>query len=499
MRLFVTLLLAVVCSVNCHAQENEMLPEARLKKGVATVKVKMLGYKLGMNPIVNVGGIEPLADTEEMQKEVTLDSCGYAVVELPLHLVRRISIWTDEIPFAQILVAPGETVECIIAPNAKGKDLYTFKGYMARTNNETFRTRVEANDGRARIETMYEFMRMFAVPETIYDALEKCSTPEERFDALAGMLNKRIADINNRTDLSDATKALMRMDAEGQFLQWIRGFDNNYLSLVVCLEKDSIPETMEGMQSLADKYKGKMPYEAYKDKLKAMRFEAFTAPYATCGTTYWTFFPGIIGDDEADVKLTQLETIYGFKQTIRGFDNDRMFDRYTKHIIDPVYIAMINDFRAEQKRKAEQAKSMDNIHYGKLDDVAPEDVLPTILGKYKGKVVLLDVWQTWCGPCRIGHKEMASVKEELKDKNVVFLYLSSPSSPLAVWQRMAGEIPGEHYRISQTQYNHVMDKVLESQGVPTYVIYDTDGTMKYKQIGFPGPDPIKAELLKVLE
>lgn len=499
MRILITLSIAVVCSMSCHAQENEMLPEARLKKGVATVKVKMLGYKLGMNPIVNVGGIEPLADTEEMQKEVTLDSCGYAVAELPLHLVRRISIWTDEIPFAQILVAPGETVECIIDPNAKGKELYTFKGYMARTNNEMFRTRVEANDGRARIETSYEFMRMFAVPETIYDALEKCSTPEERFDALAGMLNQRIADINSRTDLCDATKALMRMDAEGQFLQWIRGFDNNYLSLVVCLEKDSIPETMEGMQSLADKYKGKMPYEAYKDKLKAMRFEAFTAPYATCGTTYWTFFPGIIGDDEADVKLTQLETIYGFKQTIRGFDNDRMFDRYTKHITDPVYIAMINDFRAEQERKAEQAKSMDNIHYGTLDDVAIENILPTILDKYKGKVVLLDVWQTWCGPCRIGHREMAPVKEELKDKNIVFLYLSSPSSPLAVWQRMAGEIPGEHYRISQKQYNYVMDKVVESDGVPTYVIYDIEGNMRHKRIGFPGSDPIKAELLKVLE
>ena len=127
--------------------------------------------------------------------------------------------------------------------------------------------------------------------------------------------------------------------------------------------------------------------------------------------------------------------------------------------------------------------------------MAPEDILQTILDKYKGKAVLIDMWATWCGPCRAGHKAMAPLKEELKGRNIKFVYITSPSSPPTTWQEMIKDIDGDHYYLTEEQNHYILDKY-ESPGLPTYAIYNTKGEQTYKSIGFPGLDTIKNEIEK---
>ena len=116
-----------------------------------------------------------------------------------------------------------------------------------------------------------------------------------------------------------------------------------------------------------------------------------------------------------------------------------------------------------------------DMFYKKYDEVAPEQILQTILDKYKGKTVLIDIWATWCGPCRMGHKQLAPLKQELKDSNVKFVYITSPTSPLATWQEMIKDIDGDHYYLTGEQYDYVLNH-FESDGIPTYAIYDPAGT-----------------------
>jgi Redoxin. len=150
-------------------------------------------------------------------------------------------------------------------------------------------------------------------------------------------------------------------------------------------------------------------------------------------------------------------------------------------------------YAKNEQQIAEELAGNESVFFKKYDDVAPENILQTILDNYKGKAVLIDMWETWCGPCRAGHKRMAPMKEQMKGQNVQFVYIASPSSPPTTWQRMITDIDGDHYYLTEEQ-NHYILQHFESSGIPTYAIYDTKGHQTYKSIGFPGNDVIRKEL-----
>jgi len=61
---------------------------------------------------------------------------------------------------------------------------------------------------------------------------------------------------------------------------------------------------------------------------------------------------------------------------------------------------------------------------------APEIALPTVAGdtirlsSLKGKVVLLDFWASWCGPCRVSNKGLVKLYPKYKDKGFEILGVS---------------------------------------------------------------------------
>ena len=150
-------------------------------------------------------------------------------------------------------------------------------------------------------------------------------------------------------------------------------------------------------------------------------------------------------------------------------------------------------YAKDEQQIAEELSGNESVFFKKYDDVTPENILQAILDKYKGKAVLIDMWETWCGPCRAGHKAMAPMKEQMKGQNVQFVYIASPSSPPTTWQEMIKDIDGDHYYLTEEQYNYILNKY-ESPSIPTYAIYNIKGEQTYKSIGFPGNDVIRKEL-----
>ena len=126
-------------------------------------------------------------------------------------------------------------------------------------------------------------------------------------------------------------------------------------------------------------------------------------------------------------------------------------------------------------------------------DVAGTDVLSVLAKNYEGKVVVIDFWATWCGPCRQAMKLIDEIKPELQKKGVVFVYLTGETSPLAKWQEMIANIEGDHYRLTKKQWGELCGN-LGLLGIPSYMILNKDGSTAYdnfKTGGYPGSDVLQ--------
>ena len=100
----------------------------------------------------------------------------------------------------------------------------------------------------------------------------------------------------------------------------------------------------------------------------------------------------------------------------------------------------------------------------------------TILEKYKGKQIVIDVWASWCEDCVRGFSKLKQLQEEKDD--VVYLFLSLDRS-IDKWKRGIDKynIEGEHYYM-QSGWKGPFGKFLDLDWVPRYLVVDAQGNIK---------------------
>ncbi|WP_293308245.1 redoxin domain-containing protein [Pedobacter sp. UBA5917] len=176
-------------------------------------------------------------------------------------------------------------------------------------------------------------------------------------------------------------------------------------------------------------------------------------------------------------------------------DFKRLYTALKKEGTYETYIANLEK-AALEKEKEEWTKKM-------INSPAPAFSLVNLKGEtvslasLKGKIVILDYWATWCGPCVASFPGMQkALAKYANNPNVVFLFVNT-------WQTEDNREKLVTDFITEKKYNfnvlydtkNAKDpskfdvvSAYKVDGIPTKFVIDGDGNIRFKAVGFSGTD-----------
>jgi thiol-disulfide isomerase/thioredoxin len=156
--------------------------------------------------------------------------------------------------------------------------------------------------------------------------------------------------------------------------------------------------------------------------------------------------------------------------------------------------------KKEKEEKGQSQKELANSgEYPVLTDLKGNQFN---FARYKGKVIYVDFWASWCGPCRqefpYSKKIHASLTEKQK-KNIVFLYISIDEDP-ENWKNAIEKLQldnGDH-GYSEGGWASEVVKKYQINGIPRYMIIDKNGTIVQADAVRPSNPATLEILLKLI-
>ena len=118
------------------------------------------------------------------------------------------------------------------------------------------------------------------------------------------------------------------------------------------------------------------------------------------------------------------------------------------------------------------------------------------LSDFKGKVVFLNFWATWCGPCRIEMPFLQEVHEKWAGKGLVLQAVNVQENPTTVIRFV--EDGGYTFPILLSPGNDV-PLAYNIRGIPATFFIDVDGAIRDIKVGaFLGAEEIESKLAKIM-
>jgi len=132
---------------------------------------------------------------------------------------------------------------------------------------------------------------------------------------------------------------------------------------------------------------------------------------------------------------------------------------------------------------------------------APTFTLPTIAGKtftladcFKtpANVVVLDIWATWCPPCRSEIPHLVELQKKFKGKKVVIVGVAIDEAESTVVEFAKQQ--GINYTVAHDPNAAKIGNLYQVRGIPATYIIDKKGVIRYAHSGFPrDPEAAKKE------
>ncbi len=147
--------------------------------------------------------------------------------------------------------------------------------------------------------------------------------------------------------------------------------------------------------------------------------------------------------------------------------------------------APVNDEEQAEGQEAEEARMPYPAPDFTLPDLAGQ---PVKLSDLRGKVVVMDFWATWCGPCRLSLPHIQQLHDDLKNQGVVVLGIDIGEEP----QTVLGFVEKNKmtFRILLDEQDKI-SPLYKVSGIPHTVVVDQKGQVVKVHTGFaPGQEKV---------
>lgn len=472
--------------------KNAPLTEPAFIYGKATIKGKVLGYTKGMPDKITIDAYNPFYGNiwGKEVPEATLKEDGSFSYDIDLLGMTRISLNYAE-NYIQIWGMPNETSEvCINMPEItrRKSKIHVDKASLGEAiyYNGPWVSLVMENAKKSTI--VYDTSMELSIPNE-----ELLNTSFEAFKANEIKIYETIIEKANQSDLSQATKDYIKVELAARMISSLSMAPDNYISIYQrkeLMKNKSEEEILAGWK----KIRQTIPTDFYHipDEL------ADLLNTTTAITT--NPYPSILRVQRTNIKdglLNQMKQTLDIYGELEGFKPLTDKQREEMKSLPEACQQYLNDANEKLLATIEANKKKEGYNVNEVGEVANEKLFESIISKFRGKVLLVDFWATWCGPCRAANKEMKPMKETLKGKDIVYVYITGETSDKPTWEQMIPDLHGEHFYLTQEQWEYLGNS-LGIDGVPTYYIIDREGNTTFKSVGYPGTSKMKEELEKAL-
>ena len=101
--------------------------------------------------------------------------------------------------------------------------------------------------------------------------------------------------------------------------------------------------------------------------------------------------------------------------------------------------------------------------------------------QYKGKVVYVDFWASWCGPCRKSFPWLNNIEKKYKDKGLVVIGINLDSD-FEMAKRFLEKTPAYFQLFSDPK--GVLAEKYKLIGMPSSFVLDRNGEVRHRHVGF---------------